>query len=504
MSQRLPSRRPPNLYEPRPTHRRISVHFMKKLLGVLFLLPLTTFAASYYVTQSGSGAANGTSSANAWSLGTYQGSSAPTGGDTVFFSGTFTSTVNLNRSGTGNGAARLTYDFTAATLTNANPRILIGGNYVNVSGGMMSTSTGNADLVDFNGQMHDVTISGWNYGPADQTSQSTFIGLENCYNLLVTNNHMDGICFMWGDSTLNHDVVISNNFMRTPVNPNGVDVQLDVIRVGDMANMTIEGNYIENQSESTANNGHDDCIQNYTKGGSNGGSPTNWVVRYNYLVMNDHTGGSGDNSFFMMQSMDGNPALVCYGNVFEVPVGATTGNNGVAVTRDNGGTYYFYNNTFVRHGSAGGNSIEFEDTGTFYAENNVCEADPGIGSAGINWLMTKGVWYYNFFYNWPDGQTTGVAAAGPHGSTSMNPTFTNYSGNTVSLATSSPLIGKGDSTIGAAYNQGIATGATWPNPSLVTRPTNSWDAGAFQSGVASSQPVPLAPQDLRIVPTASQ
>src|ERR1700693_825302 len=205
MSQRLPSRRPPNLYEPRPTPRRTDgryaspfyVHFMRKLWGVLFLLPLTSFAASYYVTQSGSGVANGTSLANAGSLGTYRGSSAPTGGDTVFFSGTFNSTVNLNASGTGNGTARLTYDFTAATLTNVNPRILIGGNYINVLGGMFSTSTSGGDLIDFNGQMHDVTISGWNYGPADQTSQSSFIGLENCYNLLVTNNHMDGICFLW-------------------------------------------------------------------------------------------------------------------------------------------------------------------------------------------------------------------------------------------------------------------------------------------------------------------
>jgi len=77
---------------------------------------------------------------------------------------------------------------------------------------------------------------------------------------------------VFGDSILNHDITIQNNWVRSPIG-NGSDNELDVIKFGDAYNVTIEGNYLESQAVSYSGNGHQDIIQNYTKGGSNPGSP---------------------------------------------------------------------------------------------------------------------------------------------------------------------------------------------------------------------------------------
>jgi hypothetical protein len=230
---------------------------------------------------------------------------------------------------------------------------------------------------------------------------------------------------------------------------------------------------------------HNDIIQTYTKGGSDAGSPTNWIVRYNWIEM-QQTSGSGDNSWLMLESMSGDPALKVYGNVF---VGSgTDGNNGLACTRNHGGAYYCYNNTFVRHHNPD-NTVRFMDSGTLYAKNNVGIEDAGISGTFLDWTMTTGAWDYNFWY----GFAASSQYFGAHGSTSILPVFTNYLGNIFSLLPSSPLRGKGDRTIGAEYNQGIAAGSTWPNPTLV--PRSSWDIGAYESGST-----PSAPRNLHVVP----
>jgi hypothetical protein len=93
--------------------------------------------------------------------------------------------------------------------------------------------------------------------------------------------------------------------------------------------------------------------------------------------------------------------------------------------------------------------------------------------------MTPGAPFdYNFFYNTTAPDTNDQ---GPHGSLTLDPSFTNFTGEDYSTQSSSPLVGAGDDTIGSAYDQGIAPGATWPNPKLVTRPAGAWDVGAFQS-----------------------
>src|SRR6516162_10288306 len=117
---------------------------MKKLLIIpltLLCFQFSVLAKNYYVTASGAGAHTGNDLADAWSLATYNQKTSPTGGDTVFFSGTFTSTVTIRTSGTGNGASRLTLDFSAATLNTAMPRIACNSqNYLNVNGGTLGTT----------------------------------------------------------------------------------------------------------------------------------------------------------------------------------------------------------------------------------------------------------------------------------------------------------------------------------------------------------------------------
>jgi hypothetical protein len=490
---------------------------LKRLVALLLALRLTSFGASYFVTQSGAGTGTGSSPGNAWSLASYNASSKATGGDTVFFSGTFTSTVAIGTSGTGNGVGRLTLDFTAATLNSANPRIQIGSNsYLSVNGGSMGKAT-SGTLINFAGDpsniSHDVTIQNWTH-VGDPASSACFVTPEYCYNCVVQSNYIDNCSLLWCDSTLNHDDQILNNFNRTTQNPTQADIDIDCIDVGDMANMIIEGNYLENRAYSTSNEGHQDVIQCYTKGGSNSGSPTGWVIAYNKIVMNDSNGGSGDNSLFMMQGMDGvphagysKPPLRCFSNVFLIPSTATTGNNGIVVTRNKGGNYYFYNNTIIRHGSTG-NIIRFEDAGTLYAENNVAESDSPGGTTGVSWSMKKGVWDYNYFYNFPSESTL---YSGPHGSITADPLFNNYAGNDFSTQSNSPLRNAGDSTIGATYNRGLAFGASWPLsarglvPPLARRLAGAWDIGAYQSSTSLPRATltPPPPQKPYTVPAAS-
>jgi hypothetical protein len=168
---------------------------MKKLLLLLltpFCFQFSALATNYYVTPSGAGAQTGTDPANAWSLATYGQSTLPTGGDTVFFLGTFSSTVTIKTSGTGNGALRLTLDFTGATLNTALPRIACNAqNYLNVNGGTLgSATTGDLITIAPRSQSHDITIQNWKH-TGDSTSDATFIALQYCYNLSVVNNTID-------------------------------------------------------------------------------------------------------------------------------------------------------------------------------------------------------------------------------------------------------------------------------------------------------------------------
>ena len=435
---------------------------------LLLVLPLSSYAATYFVTPSGGGNHSGTSLGNAFSLSDFN-SGKGAGGDTLNFSGTFTSTVAPARSGSSN-SARITLNMSGATLVSASTRIQLSAlSYLNIVGGSCGSSYDGV-MVNFNpnngGISHDITVSNWTY-TGQANGVGLFLSLNHVYNLVVSNCTVENVgSFIVGDSTLNHDINITGCYAGGSTD---VTAQDDLIHIGDAANVTIEKCKLIGRAPASPSGGrHNDIVQNYTKGGSYPGSPTNWIIRYNWFELQQRS-GSGDCSWLMFQSMGGNPALKLYGNVF-VGTG-TVGDNGVCISRNNGGVYYCYNNTFVRHGNPG-NDIRFMDSGILYSRNNVGQSDVPVGNFAT-WTMGNGGWDYNFFLNAP----TSGAYSGSHGSQSTNPLFANFGGNVFSLLTNSPLRGRGDRSIGTEFATGIKAGSTWPNPALT--PRNTWDIGAF-------------------------
>jgi hypothetical protein len=438
---------------------------MKKLAVTVLqlLLPFSAFASSYYVTQSGAGSGNGLSVANAWSLAAFRGTSQPTGGDTVWFSGSFTSAITPGSNGT-SATSHLTLDFSGATFSAS------------------LTNAGNG-LISFT-QNHDITINAVTYTGTSQGTQD-FIDCGNngggiwCYDLTVQNCHLDNMCHFWtGSTTNNHDVLLLNNWFRTNVN---TVTQTDVISTGDAYNVTIQGNFLCNQAPGNANlpagnARHNDIIQNYQSGATPNAEPYNWVICFNWIE--DDAGGDGNNSWTMLENNKGDPAVAIYSNVFVCTTSQP--NNGVTFdSNDSSGKFYFYGNTCIANPGPN-NIVRYLAPGTLYARNNVIVSQPGYTGTACNWTMNTGAtWDYNRIYS-----SGGMDASdpGPHGSTA-NPMVSNTTGM---LASNSPCLGTGDSSIGAPYNVGIATGATWPNPALVLR-SASWDVGAFQSAPSPSQ-----------------
>jgi len=475
------------------------------MLFILMVVVAPASAASYFVTQSGAGSQNGLTLANAWSVANYNSSAAPTGGDTVFFSGTITSTIVVATNGTGNSAGRLTLNFsgscsgcTVATLSTANPRIslsnrsfitLFGGPYN--AGATFAAGTGTADdslvLITFNRTVnHDITIDGFSYtGPV--AGIATPWDAYFPQNVTVQNCHFDNVAGLgYSDSNLTHDLDIKNNFIRTSAN---TKTQTDVVTFGDAVNVTIEGNYLVNQAPGQNNNGqHNDVIQTFHSGAGGANNPSGWVVRYNWIGLTMNTPfRTGDNSWMQLESFDNAAGfgLKIYGNVFVGGDGTTnSGNNGFGMdTHGITSTNYVYNNTVIRKNGPDRTIGWISANGTLFMRNNVGMATSGQNSVDVDvaaFTPGTGGWDYNFWYQFDGSVTSG--SWGPHGSTSTNPLFANYNGDDFSLTAASPLIGAGDSTIGSEFSQGIAPGATWPNPTLVTRPNSAWDVGAFQSG----------------------
>src|SRR5207302_7950873 len=196
----------------------------------------------------------------------------------------------------------------------------------------------------------------------------------------------------------------------------------------------------------------------------------------------------------------GQPAMRIYANVFVGETPSINGGNGISIhTGTNASdTYYFYNNTIYRHQQPY-NAIrlgEGDGPGTLFWRNNIAAQDASAGSQMTQVTSTAGAtWDYNFFStNW---DTCNSTFTGIHGGCLAIPAFANTSADNLALLVGSQLIGAGDSSIGSEFNQGIAPGATWPNPALVTRANGAWDVGAFQSGGQVSQVNP--PTGLTVV-----
>jgi hypothetical protein len=509
-----------------------AVPSVRNFLSCLVLLacPLSLSAAQWYVSQNANnnagGAGTGSSPATSWSVSEYNSTSAPTGGDTVHFSGTITSTIAPNSSGT--SSARLTLDLSGALINGpGGTNDYISGNgqsYITYSGGgtwsngvftpagSFGASSANEGpgsdgpkMFDF-GSMncHDITITGCYYN-GGSTDCTDFVYGEAVYNLTVDQNKVVNGCHLGlGCSTATHDLTFQNNFFQTSVTTN---TQTDVINWGDAYNVTIQGNVLinrapNNQTLPSNNPRHNDVIQTFEKGGGNAGHPYNWVVRYNWICNNSQPSSDGSGSWMMMESMQDNgstAACYIYGNVFIDPSNTANTNEGVVFDNNTAGTsVYFYNNTVIAHGEPYAIVLYFDlgaSPNTIYAENNVCEADyPNSIGTFINSTFANS-WNYNWFSNCNNTGSSYATFTGANGidlgmGVTTDTWFSNYVGVVgsqlpssydFSSAAASPLRNAGDSTIGSTYNQGIAAGATWPNPALATRSPGSWDVGAYQN-----------------------
>lgn len=493
-------------------------------------------ATEYFVTQTANnnagGEGTGASAGASWSVAQYNASTLPTGGDTVHFLGTITSTIAPNSSGT--SSARLTLDLSGAAINgpggtgdyitnNGQSYITYSGggtwsNGVFTQGGSFGASSANSGpgtngpkLFNFSfASCHDITITGCFY-KGGSTDCTDFVYAQAIYNLTVDQNKVVNGCHLGlGCSTNTHDLTFQNNFFQTSITTN---TQTDVINWGDAYNVTIQGNVLINQAPNNQalpsnNPRHNDVIQTFEKGGGSAGHPYNWVIRYNWICNNSQPGSDGSGSFMMMENMANNgstAACYIYGNVFIDPSNTANTNDGIVFDGNSSGTtVYFYNNTVIAHAGPAAQVIAFdlgEPTNTVYAENNVGETDYS-NSIGTFIKSTFGDhWSHNFFCNWNTGSTDINRFSGVSGfsvSKFSDPWFNNYKGIAGSQLpadydfgsrTGSRLRNAGDSTIGSSYNQGIAFGSSWPNPTLITRASGAWDVGAYQH----SATVPASP-----------
>jgi len=488
---------------------------MRKFLPILsvLLLPLSAFATNYYVTQSGTG--TGTSSSSPWSVANYNASTKPTGGDTVFVSGTITSTLSPGSGGT--SSAPLIIDASAADFTPASgsAALIISSDYVTFTqGGTFSGGSGNLKshvqggtmkmpskiasypnnfLIHADGGQGNISIDGVTVIGNGTDQLGNFFSGRMINNLTIQNCYGTGAQdFFFADSGPPHDITLQNNYWVTGTNITG---ETDVVHFGDAYNVTIQGNFFRNIAPGASASRHNDVIQCYQSGGWGSASPYNLIIRYNWIETEGTTAvdpaTSGDMSWLMLESLAGGskPSCKIYGNVFR-GFSDSVANNGICANANGTGAWYVYNNTVITSAGRPGNTIRFlANTGTesAYIRNNVGYDPTGAAGTYLTWEFKVGaLWNCNWFYNWnnPLNLITGLL-----GAPNTNPQLTSPSTGDFSTSSTSPLRGKGDSTLGSEYNQGIASGAKWPNPTLVAR-GSSWDVGAYQSSGGSSSEAP--------------
>lgn len=456
--------------------------------------------ANRFVTQNTSGTGDGLTAGNAWSLATFNGITTLTSADTVFFNGTFTGP--LTTSSAGNATRNLLLDLTGATFSGGGFVSFKSTNFVTCLGGTFNSSVTNTcfSFLGSGNNSGNIVIDGAVYnGADDQTAHVGGVGwgvrttnpnFGRVSNLTIQNCSFINMGGIFGSDDTCTNIKILNNRLQT--NRNNTE-QTDVIFLSDASNVQIIGNIITNRGVGNMANGrHDDCVQTFhsNPNGGGGADPTNWIVAFNWFEITE-TGGDGNNSGMMMEECVN---MTIYGNIWwispSVAGDSPNGPQGPDFNFSAGGNTFFYNNTIYANQNVS-NACRFyvpSAPSNLFARNNII-----IGPSG----GTNCIWQYNVGAQWNrnwifQGASSGTASiTGPNGSTAnpllvlpspatvISPLNSTGSAN-MALQATSPCLGAGDSTLGAPYNQGIAYGATWPNPTLVTRPAGAWDVGAMQ------------------------
>jgi hypothetical protein len=442
------------------------------VLAATFFAAASTSAENVYVSQSGTGTGGSCTSARSiswlntsgnWANPKQTGKVGP--GDTVSLCGSVTSAITLQ--GSGSSGAYITVDGSGATL---------------------GTSAG----FDTNNKswwtIQDVT---W----ADGATRP-ILNVEGGSNGIFTRAHADAVSadpIVWlgqyNASVLPSNIRISDSYLRTGSADYG-NTQHDMIKTEGSTNIVIEGNYLEMRAGGAGTSAHDDVIQTFEKGGTTAGGPSNWTIRYNWIVMNSNA--SSDRSWTMLESLSGTNNI--YGNVFLGLQGAGGANGLNANSNRTGVVFNIYNNTFVAKNGASNNVINMSSPGTANIVNNVFHLG---GQTALTGTMTKNR-SYNLWFGSSIPSCSGITGE----TCGQDPLFTNYSGNNFSLQSGSPAKGTGTSLgagpSGQSFDSGLMAGAVWPDPAIGKRGT-SWDKGGFLSGGTTSAGAPAAPENVRIV-----
>src|SRR5260221_8070394 len=481
------------------------------LLALLLVSTLSSVATNDEVPQSGAGAHDGTSCANAWSVSDFNSTTKPTGGDTDSFTGNLS--TGLNPSANGTFAARLRLDLSGATLSamvNLNAK-----SYLTLSGGTTAMTSGTALKP---ASCNYLTVEKWTFNNSDINGWPTFSNSSYCTNLTSPDCRVSNGAYAFlgnGDDAV---LITGCDVLSSQNGTTNIGNQTDLLHLGGASNVTVEKSKFVLRAPGSAKGGsdgsyrHNDVIQPFATGGSNGRPPSNWTIRYCWIEnQNVSSASDGNSSWLMIEAQGG--FFKIYGNVFVCPSGAGGINNGVHMGsgRSTADQYIFYNNTVVKKGNAPGSAISYNDAnkpagqgnGTLFCVNNIAYCPLTGASQGSTCNNSKvGQISNNFWYNFGN-RPSNVAAIppGPGGSGTTDPRFTNFDNNDFTLAPNSPARGAGDNSLSSEYNQGIAPGSSWPNPTLVTR-TGAWDVGAFVSN-AGSAPSPTPTPAPTPTPTPS-
>lgn len=441
--------------------------FFSTLLLSLAFSTSAAAANTIYIAESSAGAANGADCADAYAASFFNspanwgtGSNQIGAGTTVQLCGTIT--TNLTFQGSGSSGSPVVLDGTGATMS---AYINVGSQYWTIQNCTWSTSYGTGSQT----QAVIQTAGGAAFG--------TITG-----NTIDVSSSAQVIFF----SHITHDITVQNNYMRITTPSSGDGFDTDILDTEGAYNIMIEGNVLAmnvGAGDESCGGCHDDLTQVWAASGSVANQPYNWTYRYNLFLQESSPAKVNNQSLMMMENI-GTGYWNVYSNVFQCVSSGSSGNGITFDSNTSGAVINIYDNTIVENAGACNNLFNLSGSGSYNLENNIVyNTDAGNAlTGGVNFATrSNNLWYGP---NIPSCVTTEICG--------RDPLFNNYAGNDFSLQSGSPAIGAG-ANLGTNFNQYPVPGATWPNPTLGTRPgTGSWAIGAYQAGSGTTSPTPPA------------
>lgn len=286
-----------------------------KVLIIVFsfmIIPISSWAATYYVSKNGDDANSGIYSSPWRTIGKANANLQP--GDTVYIrEGTYEETIRPNNSGSeGNPITYAQYENEEVTITNVYDGVdLAHRNYITIDGLRIINVTGrwvNISADDANHAQHNVIKNCYMNGADDYSG----INLKNTHYNIIRNNELWGKCgpddliSFWGSGKYNlieNNEFYYGNHVSVALRGRGYTTSYNVIRnnyfwnpwhatlsIYHNANLNlIEGNRIydagDNHNNNTCGSDRDQNMERFQHNGLQIGS-SDLIVRNNVLVNN--------------------------------------------------------------------------------------------------------------------------------------------------------------------------------------------------------------------------